>query len=432
MKEILKDKYYVHLDTKKHHKNYERLIKDIKWVKQHGFYPFIHFNMKLDKYIRDHNGDKYLKHKRRDIYYSAHIDRFIYEYYGNRLNDKYNIYAKKSGIDEVSIAYRNCKHNKSNIDFAKEVFEFIVKNEAAYIFVGDFSEFFDTLDHKYLKTQIKKVNGNNSLDDADYAIFKNLTRFTYVEMEDIEKYKKSKIKDMRHLTKYFDTEEFQKFKKNNLKKHTKDYGIPQGSAISSIYANIYMIDFDKNINHYISKLGGIYRRYSDDIIIVVPTNFSNEYLKEVQKIQEFIFTEKDKIKNLKLNKDKTKEYFYENGKINNISGKSDIIDYLGFCFDGCNVSIREKSVFKFYYRAYKKIKKVNKIESPKSFNAGKKAVYRLYTHLGNNNHNSLHGNFITYAYKADSIFSKSKYLKSNIRKQVKRHWNKISNKLKKI
>ena len=29
-------------------------------------------------------GNKFIKEKNRDIYYAAHIDRFIYEYYGNR------------------------------------------------------------------------------------------------------------------------------------------------------------------------------------------------------------------------------------------------------------------------------------------------------------------------------------------------------------
>lgn len=41
-----------------------------------------------------------------------------------------------------------------------------------------------------------------------------------------------------------------------------------------------------------------------------------------------------------------------------------------------------------------------------------------------------HGNFLTYAYKADEIFSQSKVLESGIRNQVKRHWYKIDSKLK--
>ena len=66
----------------------------------------------------------------------------------------------------------------------------------------------------------------------------------------------------------------------------------------------------------------------------------------------------------------------------------------------------------------------------KSFNAGKKAVYHSYTHLGASKYSKDHGNFLTYAYKADEIFSQSKVLESDIRNQVKRHWYKIDSKLK--
>ena len=114
----------------------------------------------------------------------------------------------------MPIAYRNCIQGKCNIDFAKEVFEFIVSCENAYIFVGDFSKFFDNLDHKYLKERIKTVVGTDSLDSADYAIFKNITRFSYIEADDIEKEKGKLRRDMREMDKYFNTEEFHEVKKN--------------------------------------------------------------------------------------------------------------------------------------------------------------------------------------------------------------------------
>jgi len=103
---------------------------------------------------------------------------------------------------------------------------------------------------------------------------------------------------------------------------------------------------------------------------------------------------------------------------------------LGFTFDGKSVRIRDKSLFKFYCRAYRKIKKVNETEDEKSFNAGKKAVYRSYTHLGANKNSKSYGNFLSYVYKADDIFSQSKLLESNIRNQIKKHWYKIDSKLK--
>src|SRR6185503_9549647 len=45
-------------------------------------------------------------------------------------------------------------------------------------------------------------------------------------------------------------------------------GIMQGSPISATLSNIYMLSFDKRINDLLSVKGGLYRRYSDDLVIV--------------------------------------------------------------------------------------------------------------------------------------------------------------------
>ena len=264
---------------------------------------------------------------------------------------------KSNGISRVSTAYRNCTPGKCNIDFAKEVFEYIVECESAYIFVGDFSQFFDNLDHKYLKEKIKCVINEESLDAADYAIYKNITKFTYIEADDIESEKGLLRRDMRGMDKYFETDEFHEFKKNHLRKNLKDYQIPQGSSISAVYANVYMIDFDKKINDFITSQKGIYRRYCDDIIIVVPMTQEDVKGKN-EEIAKFIYSTRDGIPNLELNEDKTEHFFYDNGIIEKIKGKSNLINYLGFTFDGKTVRIRDKSLFKFYCRAYRKIKKV--------------------------------------------------------------------------
>lgn len=190
-----------------------------------------------------------------------------------------------------------------------------------------------------------------------------------------------------------------------------------------------MIDFDKKINDFITSQKGMYRRYCDDIIIVLPMTQEDVKGKN-EEIAKFIYSTRDGIPNLELNEDKTEHFFYDNGIIEKIKGKSNLINYLGFTFDGKTVRIRDKSLFKFYCRAYRKIKKVKENTDEKSFNAGKKAIYHSYTHLGASKYSEDHGNFLTYAYKADEIFSQSKLVVSNIRNQVKKHWYKIDSKLK--
>ena len=184
----------------------------------------------------------------------------------------------------------------------------------AYIFIGDFSKFFDKLQHRYLKEKIRDVIGTNSLDAADYAIYKNITKFAYVEADDIESVKGEFRRDMRNLEKYFETDEFHNFKKEHLYKNIKDYQIPQGSSISAVYANVYMVDFDKRINDFITSRKRIYRRYCDDIIVVVPMTRDEIINGKNKEIADFIYKTRDDVPNLELNEDKVEHFFYKDGE----------------------------------------------------------------------------------------------------------------------
>jgi hypothetical protein len=437
MRKILKNKPYTHIDQKKNGKDYLNKVKSPKWIVKHGFYPFIHFEMTFKKYIEKTDGQKEKKPKVRKIYYAAHVDRFIYEYYGNELNNIYNDYAKSYGTNNAVIAYRNNKHGLNNIDFAKEVFEFISKSINSYIFIADFSDFFDNLEHSYLKKMICTVSNKNQLDDAEYKIFKSITQYSYLNRDDIFSYMNITVKEGKGLDKFFETKEFHECKKQYLQKHRENYGIPQGSSISSVYANVYMIEFDKIINDYVTSKGGLYRRYCDDIIICIPTNKNTMDEREIINHKEYILGVKDSIPKLIINNDKTEEYLFINNSFKDSSNKLTTINYLGFSFDGVNVRLREKSLFKYYTRAYKKVRSVN-LKKGQDKIAAKKALYRSYTHLGDvrnkvgkkdSKGKTFHGNFITYARKAHEKFSNSTCLTSLINRQYKRHWKRINDRL---
>ena len=53
-------------------------------------------------------------------------------------------------------------------------------------------------------------------------------------------------------------------------KNPNSYGIPQGSPISALLANVYMLDIDKKIYEIVTGHNGMYMRYSDDFIIILP------------------------------------------------------------------------------------------------------------------------------------------------------------------
>jgi hypothetical protein len=129
--------------------------------------------------------------------------------------------------------------------------------------------------------------------------------------------------------------------------------------------------------------------------------------------------------------DKTSTCYYANHKIYmdpdcNDEGK---IDYLGFSFDGQTVRFREKSLFKYYHRMYKKIESVNKASKLKGRKVGRKKLYNLYSHLGRNYKG--YGNFISYAMKAHEVFKENGKIESLIYWQIKGHWNKMQGRLNK-
>lgn len=154
-----------------------------------------------------------------------------------------------------------------------------------------------------------------------------------------------------------------------------------------------------------------------------------KHLLHIQKIDDITKS----IPRLELNLDKTEQYFYDASreqKLISIKGSKNCLSYLGFSFDGQYVRIREKSLFKYYCRAYKKVKTVKKHKGEKDEYVIKKSLYKLYTHLGDKKHPGKNGNFITYANKAHRIFKDSEYIESKIYSQIKKHWHKINKRLK--
>ncbi|WP_339280521.1 reverse transcriptase/maturase family protein [Lysinibacillus sp. FSL P2-0066] len=420
-------KGYKHLDSKKSIEKVKDKIQNPQWVAKHGFYPFMHFEIKFQKYSRK---EKRPKEKVRKIFYASHIDSFIYKYYGDELNNYYNSIAHEMSINEVSTAYRNNLSGKSNIDFAKEVIDFIKVQKNAYIFVADFTNFFDTLDHKYLKEKIRYVLKKDTLPDDYYNVFKNITKFSYFIKDTIEaelktKYTESEIKDS---YKYFTEEEFRAFKHKNIYKNSKSYGIPQGAGISSVCSNIYLLDFDEKIQKYTNEQNGLYRRYCDDLIIVIPIEGDiKDYNYKIH--QKFVEDVRRQIPNLEIQPEKTGNYFYSNDKITDLEFESTELDYLGFSFNGEEVRIREKSLFKYYTRTYRKIRIANRKSKEFSRKSYRRELYKNYSHLGKNKKG--HGNFLSYVERAQKIFDEDSKTVNLMEKQVKNHWKNIQSRLEK-
>ena len=370
-----------------------KYVMDRAKIVTHSFYPFIHFEKKNSRYGK--KGPK----KPRELYYCSHLDRCVYQRYAFLLNYQYNIWACENNIDDVAIAYRD-NLGKNNIDFAKDAFEAIRSFPQCFILVGDFTNFFDNLEHQYLKKMMCEVLGVERLPQDYFSIFKNITRFSSWDWKDIVKAAGENIEErgIRKKINSKDTvlnkEQFQKSKKD-IKKNVSGVGVPQGSPISAVLSNIYMIEFDKDIKRYVASKGGIYMRYSDDFIIVLPYERDTENAD----FTSYIFSYVESMKGLvDLQKEKTSCYTYKNEVVYE-GDRPSSINYLGFLFDGKSIRIRPRAITKYYYRMRRKAHTIGRSNwtSSKGRHISAKELYSIYSR------NDKKQTFIDYAKKAKGI-----------------------------
>lgn len=370
-----------------------KYVMDRTKIVTHSFYPFIHFEKKNSRYGK--KGPK----KPRELYYCSHLDRCVYQRYAFLLNCQYNIWACENNIDDVAIAYRDSL-GKNNIDFAKDAFDAIRSFPQCFILVGDFTNFFDNLEHQYLKKMMCEVLGVERLPQDYFSVFKNITRFSSWDWKDIVKAAGENIaergvrKKINSKETVLTKEQFQKNKKD-IKKNISGVGVPQGSPISAVLSNIYMIKFDKDIKRYVTSKGGIYMRYSDDFIIVLPY----ERDAEIADFTSYIFSYVESMKGLiDLQKEKTSCYTYKDEAIYEGDQPSSI-NYLGFLFDGKNIRIRSRAITKYYYRMRRKANTIGRSNwtSSKGRRISAKELYSIYSR------NDEKQTFIDYARKAKGI-----------------------------
>ena len=399
-------KGYAHFDERVALKSIISRISQPSYIEHHAFKPFIHYSQIFEKFSKQER-----KEKIRELYYSSHQDRCIYQYYSHILDELYIKRVQSDNISDVAIAYRTDLH-KNNIHFAKQAFDFIKSQKQCIIMVGDFTNFFDNLQHQYLKYQLCNLLGCTTLPNDFYKVFRSITKFSYVNLVDILSYYKledtfANRRDLNSKDVIMPIQELRK-NKNLIHTNVNAFGIPQGSAISAILSNIYMLDFDKSIHEYVKLQNGLYLRYSDDSIFIFPIENKTEFLTHYN----FLMNSIKAIPNLELQKEKTKLYFYSNNSLENIdtligneSNGKNIIDYLGFSFNGKKVSIRDKTIGKFYYRAYHKADTIAKWKwfTPKgNFVTGEK-LYKTYTIKGAH---EKPGNFLTYVKRSTRCFGK--------------------------
>lgn len=481
---------HIGLPIKLRHRGWvEEYVTNTTNIENHSFFPFIHRKLSVRKFRRKKNPDgtksvdRVIDYKVREVYYANHLDSMIYGYYSELLTKEYEKLLKKTTLTDCITAYRSIplnsnldSRNKCNIDFANDVFTYINSHRDTNLvaITFDITSFFDNLNHQKLKKSWCKLLGEDKLPNHHYNVYRNLTKFSYIEFDEIFDSLKHEIlvenkgkiihKEVPRVDllkeknavafcrlKDFDLKirkkkliKSNKFlsKDDSEKKIYRAKGIPQGSPISATLANIYLYDFDLFVNEEISKLGGIYRRYSDDMVVV-----ANEEHKDA--IYQLLI-EKIKYFDLEIQESKTQIFYFKEfegdygcKELNLNTGQLSAntkFDYLGFSYNGINVYLKPAGLSKYYRKMKRSIRrggfyaKYGRNQTPKLF---KNRLYKRYTTIGAQRRMIVKkvphlpntfiktgeydwGNFLTYASLAARVFPNNK-----ISNQIKNHWNKF-------
>lgn len=430
-----------------------------------AFSPFLKILLKTPRYkYQAVEGHHDLETKIRPICFASHIDSLIFGFYAHALTRKYELYIENEGFSDCPLAYRSNLEGKCNIQFAKEVFDEIKIRKTCTAIAIDIKGYFDNIDHIILKEKWSKVIGekNQKLPDEQYKLFKTLTQYSYVNKNSILKKYEIDLENLPRSPQTLlelipgdkDFEKFQRLRNDRLivtnnqpnSRTNRHCGIPQGSAMSALLSNIYLIDFDREINERAKKEGFFYRRYCDDLLVICETDkakqlqkdiikkFEDEYFLEIQQkkveLTEFRANSKNKIRAFNLKKQLKDKHLVTNANTEKYYYKS--LQYLGFEFNGQDIFIRSSSLSRYFRKMTRRIiKSVVMAYSPngKDDKIWKKQIYERYTHLGNRN-------FLSYAYNS----SKEYYTNSEdvqregmnspaIRKQLARHIHLLDRKL---
>ncbi len=374
-KRSYKKKGYLHFDLRfwlpTRATELKAILSDAKEFREHRLYPFVRWVVKTPRYKRNTKEKKnkkgevrshVLSIKERPIAYASHIDALIYSFYSFHLTETYQRYIAAAGYDDCVLAYRT-NLRKNNIDFAREVFKFISEHGPCTAIALDIKGFFDSLDHELLKRNWQAVIGQSRLPDDQYKLHRSLTKYSYVTRGVAFRAMGINLKSRvakRTVKRICEDDELQVLRDRNvIITNPHAYGIPQGSPISALLSNIYMIDFDRLVHGEASGGGFLYRRYCDDIILVCPTT-------EVDRVKTIVYQliEKSKLVIQPSKEDEVVFRYNEKQELRGYNAKLERetsetryknLQYLGFDFDGTRIYLRPASIARFYHRMMSKV-----------------------------------------------------------------------------
>ena len=365
------------------------------------FLPLLGFTDKRIRVYTDAVGTLCQKVKERSIRFAGHVDAAYFQAYAQNLSTQYEKAISFDGIAESVLAYR--RGGLTNIHYAKSLFDEIDFRCNCTVICLDISGFFDEINHARLKEEIKRLLSVPRLDGHDWCVFRNATRYAWVEVADLDLILGA---NRRRRGQVCSEEEFREHVRGRssglVRTHDLCHGVPQGLPVSGLYANIYMRDFDRRVLSFVEGLGGSYRRYSDDIAMVLPLRTKAAHVIGI--VEKLLG---DVCLSLSVGKTDVRNF------VGAIEASGCPLQYLGFTYDGRRKLIRPSSMDAYRAKMRRGIHAklvAGKIKGIPSSKVYRREAISRYTHAGKRR------NFIRYAYVASEIMGAPE-----IRQQVKRH-----------
>lgn len=368
-------KNYPHFDWPISRQNITKLVTNRDDVARNSFYPFIQYTIKYKRFGGKGADGKPIKRepKKRIIRYAARRDAYIYAYYRRLLMVPYEQLLKDNNINECVIAYRKIPVHagsdagKNNIHFANEAFDEISRRGDCFAIAMDISSFFENLDHALLEKRWAQILGIQNLEKDHAAVCRAITKYSFVDRDacykklgyiKCEKIGEKEVwtKEKKIPVKLCNRKDFVKHivgtEKDTLIQKNKERGIPQGSPISDVLANLYLFEFDIAVKQYADSIGAYYRRYSDDILLICPNDkkvldkLTGFVADEIKKAGEHITIKPEKTNATEFLR-KGDSQICKTMKIK-LEDAEKPFEYLGFSFDGKRRLIRNTTMSNFY------------------------------------------------------------------------------------
>lgn len=384
-------------------------------ISGHQFWPFLTFEKSQRRFTRKAGQlTAVAQTKVRQLAIPSHRDGYVFAFYALILSHLYEAALRQHDLDGSVLAYRSGLG--TNYAMAEAAFQEVANRDSCLAVALDLKDFFPSISHDILKRNWCDLLGVQRLPKDHFAVFRAMTSFASVNRDEcllrlgipkgrLPPQPLCSASEFRRLVRGEDRQHL------SLVTHNKEpFGIPQGAQISAVLSNISMFDFDLSMKHEIEKQGGIYRRYSDDILIIANAGSSEADI--VSLVKTYLSKAGG---NLHLNASKTESALFSRNHSGQLSAsKLGGIQYLGFTFDGMRRLIRPQTMSKYARKLSDAARRVRRESAQSGKPISKREIYRRYSHLGQSN-------FITrYLAAAENAMPNSM-----LRKQVRRHMRRI-------